>query len=309
MPGRLPTTADFPSSIRLTITPPPSSTPQPTNVLLLLHGLGDTPDPFTQLSKRLSLPETACLSLQGPTPLPFELGGFHWGDDIIFDQGTGNMDVDTGFEKATSLIKRDIVEDALVKKCGYLPRDIVFFGLGQGGMAALATAATISQELGGVVSVGGPQPSATRNTSKSPTPVLILGGSSNSHVTITALTNLRTTFQHVEYQKWERACASLLGGSKADKECRKAASTLPERCSSCPPMKKANYLAPNPGLRLLFSCVRSATIHHPLNVPDIVPHGEHMHGAVEFNLFVRTEPYISIAALLFFCFSTTSSPT
>lgn len=204
MPGRLPTPADFPPSIQLTITPPPSSSPRPTNILILLHGLGDTLKPFTQLGKQLSLPETVCISLQGSMPLPFDLGGFHWGDDITFDQGSGGMDFDTGFEKAVNLIRRDIIEEALIKKCEFEAREVVIFGLGQGGMAALATAAAMDQELGGVVSIGGPRPGSVSTAAKSPTPILVLGGSSNTLITKTALVNLRVSLQSVEYYKWDR---------------------------------------------------------------------------------------------------------
>ena len=107
MPGRLPTTSDFPSNQVLSITPPPASQ-KPVNVLVLLHGLGDTNESFSNLGKQLSLPETVCISLQAPTPLPFDLGGFHWGDDIIFDQSTGQMEVDTGFLKSARIVGQEV---------------------------------------------------------------------------------------------------------------------------------------------------------------------------------------------------------
>ncbi|MCJ1321799.1 hypothetical protein MMC15_007144 [Xylographa vitiligo] len=208
MPGRLPTTSDFSSHFDLTITPPPRSQ-APVNVLILLHGLGDTNHSFTDLGKRLALPETACISLQGPTPLPFDLGGFHWGDDIVFDQATGQMDFDTGFSKITRIITSVI--EALVDKCGYQPREIVLFGFGQGGMAALATAASFDAELGGIVSIGGPLPTlmaaSSTSPSKSKSAVLILGGSSRTLITPDAVSRLGTKFQYVEYKKWPNKLA------------------------------------------------------------------------------------------------------
>ncbi|KAL9134790.1 MAG: hypothetical protein Q9175_004029 [Cornicularia normoerica] len=197
--------ADFSTSLVLSITPPPAPSPHTTNVLILLHGLGDTSVSFTTLGKQLALPETTCISLQAPTPLPFELGGFHWGDDITFDQASGQMDFDTGFAKAVKIIKQDIIEDGLVKKCGYKPREIMLFGFGQGSMAALATAASMPEELGGIVSIGGPLPSSNTSANAVNTPVLILGGSSNTLITRTALNKLKAAFQNVEYQKWNRA--------------------------------------------------------------------------------------------------------
>ena len=205
MPALLPSPAHFPTSLVLSITPPPALSPQTTNVLIICHGLGDTSLSFTGLAKQLTLPETTCISLQAPTPLPFDLGGFHWGDDITFDQASGQIDVDTGFTKAVKMIKEDIIESGLVEKCGYKPRDIMLFGFGQGAMAALATAASMPEELGGVVSIGGPPPSANTSAKGVKTPVLVLGGSSGTLITRTALDKLKAAFQNVEYHKWNRA--------------------------------------------------------------------------------------------------------
>ena len=200
----LPKQADFPASLVLSIVPPPASSPLTTNVLILLHGLGDTSASFTNLGKQLALPETTCISLQAPTPLPFDLGGFHWGDDITFDRASGQMDFDTGFTKAVKIVKQDIIEDGLLKKCGYTPREIMFFGFGQGSMAALAVAASMAEELGGVVSIGGPLPSSSASAKSVKTPVLVLGGSSDTLITRTSLDKLRAAFQFVEYHKWNR---------------------------------------------------------------------------------------------------------
>ena len=83
----------------------------------------------------MKLPETACVSVQGPQGL-LDLGGFHWGDDIIFDSTSNGLDPDSGFKQATTLLN-DIVQKSIVEKCGYDLRNIVFFGFGQGGMTAL----------------------------------------------------------------------------------------------------------------------------------------------------------------------------
>ena len=205
MPTLIPEQSNFPSSLVLSIIPPPASSPLTTNVLILLHGLGDTSVSFTNLGKQLALPETTCISLQAPTPLPFELGGFHWGDDIAFDQASGQMDFDTGFTKAVKVIKQEIIGDGLLKRCGYKPRDIMLFGYGQGAMAALATAASMCEELGGIVSIGGPLPSSNASASPVKTPVLVLGGSSSTLITRVNIDKLKAAFQHVEYQKWNRA--------------------------------------------------------------------------------------------------------
>ena len=204
-----PEQADFPISLVLSIVPPPSPSSLTTNVVILCHGLGDSSVSFTNLAKQLALPETTCISLQAPTPLPFELGGFHWGDDITFDQASGQMDFDTGFTKAVQVIKHDIIEVGLAEKCGYKPRDIMFFGYGQGAMAALAVAASMSDELGGVVSVGGYLPSSYSTAKAVKTPVLVIGGSSNTLITRANLDKLKASFESVEYQKGSREGDSM----------------------------------------------------------------------------------------------------
>lgn len=207
MSPRLPERADFPKNLVVCIVPPPGGKP-PASVLILLHGLGDTCDSFTNLARQLNLPETACISLQGLTPLPFDVGGFHWGDDIVFDQASGNMDVDTGFEKARRVIAQVVIRDCLIGKSGFTARDVVMFGFGQGGMAALA-AVTMSGcgELGGIVSIGGPLPASiakAEESKKNATPLLILHGSSKSLVTVTAASRIKASFSNVQIHAWKR---------------------------------------------------------------------------------------------------------
>jgi len=108
--------------------------------LLLLHGLGDSHEPFTQLGIDLQLPNTACISIRGPQILPEELSRFHWGDDVIIDTSTEGLDPDGGFKRSTSMLLDEIIGEVLTKKCNYPYRDIYIFGYGQGGMLGLNVA-------------------------------------------------------------------------------------------------------------------------------------------------------------------------
>lgn len=91
----------------------------------------------------MNLPETACISICGPQGL-LDLGGFHWGDEIMFDSNSGGLDADAGFLQSTEVLKSLIIKDVLIEKCGYTLREIMFFGFGQGGMAALNLAGEYS---------------------------------------------------------------------------------------------------------------------------------------------------------------------
>ncbi|KAF2022885.1 phospholipase/Carboxylesteras-like protein [Setomelanomma holmii] len=207
MPGRLPTKADFPAKVTLSVTPPPTLQP-PTNVLILLHGLGDVNESFTRLGQQLNLPETVCIAVQAPNGLLFDIGGFHWGDDLVVDQATGELDMDTGFKTATRLILEDVIRESLIKKCGYRAREIVLFGFAQGAMVGLQVAAEFEDnELGGAVSIGGSLSHTLplkALSQKSKTPVLVCRASKGSKVTDSAVSKLKDAFENVEVKDWKR---------------------------------------------------------------------------------------------------------
>jgi len=191
----------------------------------MFSGLGDTHHSFTTLGRQLSLPSTLCLSILAPTPLPFDLGpGNHWGDDILFDPSPSAppIETDTGFGRARRMIAQHVIQDTLLVKCAAQPREIMLFGFGQGGSAALAaavalveqtggTAGKISQPLGGVISIGGPLPTDAKLSEamanagrKCQTPVLICAGATGSAVTKADEARLRAVFESVEVVRWPR---------------------------------------------------------------------------------------------------------
>lgn len=192
---------------RLPLTHPAPASHPPTNVLVLFHGLGDTHESFEKLGKQLNLPETACIAVRAPKPLPFDLDGFHWGDDLIFDQHTGEMDIDTGFKDSTQMLLDKVVKEGLLAKCGYTAREIIFFGFAQGAMVALQIAASLDEELSGVVSIGGALSlSAPLRPidKKSRTPVLVCKATHASKVPDTAIKRLKDAFEFVEVKEWKR---------------------------------------------------------------------------------------------------------
>lgn len=155
----------------------------------------------------MSLPETACIAIEAPKPLPFDLGGFHWGEDLVFDQRTGEMEVDTGFTASTRLLSEQVIHGSLIAKCGFAPREVMIFAYGQGAMVGLQTAAELEEELGGVISIGGALPLSTPLDAlqkKSKTPVLVCKGSRGSVVSDSAIVRLKDAFEFVDVKEWKK---------------------------------------------------------------------------------------------------------
>jgi predicted esterase len=118
------------------------------------------------------------------------------------------MDVDTGFKRSTKMLLEGVIRDTLVGKCGYKLREILLFGFGQGGMVALQVAAELgSEELGGIVSIGGvlPEKAALPEVDKkSRTPIVVCKGNRNSAVKENHVRRLKDTFHYVEVKQWTK---------------------------------------------------------------------------------------------------------
>ncbi|KAA8912444.1 Phospholipase/Carboxylesterase-domain-containing protein [Sphaerosporella brunnea] len=201
---RIPEPKDFSKDLVVTINGPANDKPA-ANILILLHGLGDTHSPFAALGKNFNFPETASLAVRAPSKLPFDENGYHWGNDLIFDSSSGGLDMEADFTTTHKLLKT-IIDDVLVDKCGWNRRAIFFIGMGQGGMVALDLASRLPAaegEFGGVVSLGGPLPNAAPSPHpKAKTPVMAMGAEKNSAITEGAEARLKNVFEFVEVVKW-----------------------------------------------------------------------------------------------------------
>ncbi|KIJ63641.1 hypothetical protein HYDPIDRAFT_113137 [Hydnomerulius pinastri MD-312] len=140
---KTPTTSNIP----LTFTYTPSDDGTDENLLILLHGLGDTHVPFAKLGRSLNLPQTAVLSLRAPEQIPF-----------LYEQAYQWY---TSFDLLGELIDRpnptpalnvmSAVLTHLTKDCAWPPNRIHLFGFAQGGSVAVESAlAWWRQELVGV---------------------------------------------------------------------------------------------------------------------------------------------------------------
>ncbi|KAI9045369.1 Phospholipase/Carboxylesterase superfamily [Aspergillus affinis] len=222
MPTKTPTQSDFPSHLTVTLTPPPPSSSAsltsrpPPNILILLHGLGDSAPAFTSFARALNLPETLIVTLQAPNRLPLDLPGFHWGDDISFDTSTGGLDMDAGFAGATNVLVNEVLRDTLLRKCGYRAREILLLGFGQGGMLGLLGVREFAKTqqgqgdgdgsaLAGVIVIGAPYPlSGSTVGEKNRTPVLLVAGRESAAVTDGAVRRTKQVFEFVEVQRYAR---------------------------------------------------------------------------------------------------------
>ncbi|KAL4076731.1 hypothetical protein V8B97DRAFT_1867225 [Scleroderma yunnanense] len=183
------------------------------NILVLLHGLGDTDVPFAKLGRSLNLPQTATLALRAPEQIPFLYEqAYQWytsfdplGDLIERPNPTPALDI-------LSVILVHLIDD-----CGWPPHRIHLFGFAQGGsVAAEGTVAWWKRELariresqvkyqggtsvparklGSVVTAAGPLLSYPTLENLCTTPLLVFHGGSLSR---SALASFSKAFTHVQ---------------------------------------------------------------------------------------------------------------
>lgn len=130
------------------------------NLLILLHGLGDRAAPFLQLGKSLqrTLPQTAVLSVQGLKRVPLlEEEAWMWWD--TFDM-LGELIPNPDPTPAIGVLQHLLHYLCAPEEqggCAWKAENIHLFGFGQGGSLVLETAVARRPEpLGSVVSVNGP---------------------------------------------------------------------------------------------------------------------------------------------------------
>lgn len=191
-PSRTPVRADFPPALSMTIISPVKPAE---NCIIMMHDLANNEASLESHAQvlRSKQPESAFILLRGLLPIEPGNSGYHWAD--------ANGTVDEGFMNTSRVILKDLIQDGLMAKCSFHPRDIVILGLGQGGMAALAaTASWNCVEFGGVVSFGGPMPGYVQLPFdvKAKSPALIYGGA-RGDVTPTALQQIQENFSFTDH--------------------------------------------------------------------------------------------------------------
>lgn len=121
---------------QIVYTPSPSGIDS--NLLLILHGLGDTSDSFVSLSTTLqkTLPQTATVIIQGSQRIPIlpEKAFSYW--DTITPLGEVIDEAHQDPRKWLEAFERWIREE-VTGRCGWKSEDVHLFGFGQGGTAAV----------------------------------------------------------------------------------------------------------------------------------------------------------------------------
>ncbi|TRM70175.1 hypothetical protein BD626DRAFT_476524 [Schizophyllum amplum] len=147
------------------------------NLLIILHGLGDTHVPFAHMGKQLKLPQTAVLALRAPQQIPFmDAESYQWYPSFDpLGELINDPDPTTGLDVLARLVEH------LTGDCAWAPHQLHFFGFAQGGSLAAEFGLRWWREhpgaagrLGSIVTVSAPLLSYPTLSQPSPTPVLVL---------------------------------------------------------------------------------------------------------------------------------------
>ncbi|KAM0791768.1 hypothetical protein ACM66B_004032 [Microbotryomycetes sp. NB124-2] len=116
------------------------------NLLILMHGLGDTDKPFADLARSLNLPQTATLSLRAPERIPLlEEEAYQWWSSFT---ELGELIPNPNPSKTMTLLIQ-LIEHLTSPAPGpaWLPNQIHFFGFAQGGTCAAELALAWSRHI------------------------------------------------------------------------------------------------------------------------------------------------------------------
>ncbi|KAJ7756925.1 hypothetical protein B0H16DRAFT_1537426 [Mycena metata] len=166
------------------------------NILILLHGLGDTHIPFSKLGRQLKLPQTAVLAVRAPDQVPFlyeeSYAWFPSFDDL------GELIEQPNPTPALQLMDRIFTH--LTTDCEWPVNRIHLFGFAQGGTVAAELGLKMRGEtLGSIVTISGPLLSYPTLSTLSTTPLLV--AYRPSAVPPNALPAFRKGFQRVVEHK------------------------------------------------------------------------------------------------------------
>ncbi|OWZ19582.1 PhosphoLipase/carboxylesterase [Phytophthora megakarya] len=177
-------TSRFPGNPHFSLAQVDKCTAQAQNLLLFLHGRGDSHEPFARLGEQMALPQTAVVSLRAPRELPFGFG-FSWIDDIdangdVIPPDTVHKHRSESLQTATDYVWNFL--RVLHDQYEWSYSRLFVFAFSQGACVAFHLAMTLPRDvqLGGVVLVSGgaivgPH-SSSYGKGSAPTPMLQVTG-------------------------------------------------------------------------------------------------------------------------------------
>ena len=180
------------------------------NLLVMLHGFGDRPEPFARLATQLSLPQTAALALGAPYEVPMFEGGRSWctfvlsGTNSVEKEGEVFRSINASVDSLQALLH------TIQSQCSWEPRKVHLFGFSQGGSVALELARRYARSgkgcgFGSCIAVASPllEPTPSPDSDVStdnriandPTPILLLHGDKDTRVTPDKITRATTVLR------------------------------------------------------------------------------------------------------------------
>ncbi|KAF4318134.1 hypothetical protein G195_008515 [Phytophthora kernoviae 00238/432] len=201
---------NFPDRPHFRLITPDQDAPPTQNVLVFLHGHGDSHEPFARLGTQMALPQTAVVSLRAPLELPFGLG-FTWMEDLDDQGDVIPSDVPHAQRSQSLQVARDYVWNflrVLHNDYGWSYSRLFLFAFSQGACVAFHLAMTLPQDvrLGGVVlvaggAIAGPHSSATGDADAAATPMLQITGAADTTYPTALAERSRREFKRRHTQK------------------------------------------------------------------------------------------------------------
>eukprot|EP00730_Choanoeca_flexa_P004840 TRINITY_DN11819_c0_g1_i1.p1 TRINITY_DN11819_c0_g1~~TRINITY_DN11819_c0_g1_i1.p1 ORF type:complete len:327 (+),score=58.43 TRINITY_DN11819_c0_g1_i1:1-981(+) len=132
-----------------------ADTPAP-NLLVLLHGTGDTEQGFGRLAESMAIPGMEALSLRAPFPVPY-YDGYSW-YAVYEDDGNLIEPLPSERRRVASLQHtRKLLHQLLdeLRHDGWHMRGVFLMGYGTGAIAAMDAALSYGDLLGGTIAMSG----------------------------------------------------------------------------------------------------------------------------------------------------------
>lgn len=194
------------------------------NLLVLLHGLGDTCAPFVRLGEQLqqNLPQTAILSVQAPLRVPLleEEAWMWWNSFDALGGVITHCDPRNAIRDVRNLLEY-LSAPPSQGGCGWSWHNLHMFGFAQGGTLALETLIAMRPPaFGSVTSVCGPLLSFPSLSQPLAMPVCFVTRATRPYATATAakrqVGDIQRAFGHATHLHFEGADLGMIRGAEWD---------------------------------------------------------------------------------------------